>query len=43
MENNQEFMKPYIHCMQNCAVWQEFDSENTKPNVMKMGDLMHGF
>ena len=29
--------------MQNCAVWKEFYSENIKPNLMKMGDFLHGF
>ena len=43
MQNNHKMTKVYIHCMQNCPVCKEFYSENTKPNLMKMGDFLHGF
>ena len=43
MQNNQDIIKTYINCVQNCPVWEEFYIENTKPNLMKMSDLLHGF
>ena len=33
----------YIHRMQNCPVCKQFHSENTKPNLMKIGDFLYGF
>ena len=41
MQNNPDISKAYIYCMQNCPVWKEFYSENTKPNLMKMGDFLY--
>ena len=29
--------------MQNCPVCKVFHSENTKPNLMKMGGFLYGF
>ena len=43
MQNNHKITKAYIHCMQKCPVWMEFYSENTKVNLMKMGDFLYGF
>ena len=43
MQNSQEIITAYIHCMQNYPVGQEFYSENTKPNLMKIGDIWYGF
>ena len=43
MQQNQDITKAYIHCMQNCPVWKEFYSENTKPNLMKMAYCLCGF
>ena len=43
MQQNQDITKAYILCMQNCTVRKEFYSENTKVNLMKMGDILYGF
>ena len=43
MQQNQGMTQVYIQCMQNCTIWKEFYSRNTKPNLMKMGDFSNGF
>ena len=43
MQNKQDITKAYIHYVQNSPLWKGFYSENTKPNVMKMGDFLYGF
>ena len=43
MQQNQDITKSYIHCVQNCPVWKQFNSENTKPNLIKLGDFLCGF
>ena len=43
MQQNQDITKGYIHCMQNCPVWKEFYTANTKPTLMKMRDFLYGF
>ena len=43
MQNKQDIIKAYIHCKQNCTVWKEFYCENTKPNLMKIGDSLYVF
>ena len=43
MQYNQNITKAYMHCMQNCAVCKEYYSENTKPNLMEIGNFLHEF
>ena len=43
MQRNQDITKAYIYGVQNCLVWKEFYSENSKPNWMKMADFLYGF